>query len=134
MIFTHSRLAFALAGLAAPALIITAGAVGLNAHAATHPAPAPHERPALPVARVTIKGYAFAPKTLTVAPGTTVRWTNRDSDIHTIVSDTNAFTASDDLSIGKSFTHTFRKTGTFKYHCGQHAFMTGTVIVKSLKR
>jgi len=29
-------------------------------------------------ARVTIKGYAFTPKTLTVVPGTTVTWTNKD--------------------------------------------------------
>ncbi len=128
MISTHARLALGLAGLAAPALILT---VGLDAHAATRPTPASHGRPALPVARVTITGYAFTPKTLTVAPGTTVRWTNKDSAIHTVVSDTTAFTASNNLSTGKSFTHTFGKTGTYRYHYGLHAFMTGTVIVKS---
>ncbi len=110
-------------GLLVPALLL---GVGLRAHAATRPTP--------PVARVTIQGYAFHPKTLVVAPGTTVRWTNTDSDIHTVVSDTTAFTASHDLPTGKSFAHTFSKTGTFRYHCGQHAFMMGTVVVQSPTR
>jgi len=128
MIFAHARLVLVLAGLVAPALILTAG---LDAHAATRGAPAPHGCPALPVARVTIKGYAFAPKTRTVAPGTRVTWTNTDSDSHTIVSDTGVFMASDNVSAGQSFTHTFGKTGTFTYHCGLHAFMISRVVVKS---
>ncbi len=121
----HFRSVIVCAGLVAPALLLTASP---GAHAAT---PTPRAKPA--VARVTIQGYAFKPKIIIVAPGTTVTWTNKDSDIHTVFSDTNAFTPSDDLSTGKSFTHTFKKTGMYKYHCGQHAFMTGTVIVKSLK-
>ncbi len=128
MIVTPSRLTIALAGLGVPTLLLAAG---LGAHAATRPPPTPRARTVPRVARVAIQGYAFAPKTLTVAPGTTVTWTNKDSDIHSIVSDTAVFTASDDLHTGKSFTHTFTKVGTYTYHCGQHAFMTGAVIVKS---
>jgi len=115
----HARPARMAAGLIVPALLLGAG---LSAHAAPRPTP--------PVTRVTIQGYAFTPKTIVVAPGTTVRWTNKDSDIHTVFSDTNAFMASNDLPTGKSVAHTFSKTGTFRYHCGQHAFMMGTVVVK----
>ncbi len=129
--FAHPRLTSVLAGLGVSALLLTAGP---DAHAAT---PAPHARtvPSVPsVVRVTIKGYAFTPKTLTVVPGTTVTWTNTDSAIHTVVSDTTAFMASQDLATGQTFTHTFAKVGTFKYHCGQHAFMTGTIVVKGRTR
>jgi len=35
------------------------------------------------------------------------------------------------VSPGKSFTHTFGKTGTYRYHCGLHAFMIGRVVVTS---
>jgi plastocyanin len=131
MIVTPSRLALALAGLGVPAVLLAAG---VGAHAGTRPTPTPRAHAAPLVARVAIAGYAFRPKTLTVAPGTRVTWTNTDSDTHTVVSDTTVFTASDDLHRGKSFTHTFATVGTYTYHCGQHAFMTGTIIVKRVKR
>ena len=90
------------------------------------------------MARVAIAGYAFRPKTLTVVPGTRVTWTNTDSDSHAVASDshavasdTGAFMESANLSTGQSFTHTFGKAGVYRYHCGLHAFMTGTVIVKT---
>jgi len=127
-LFAHPRLTSVLAGLGVSALLLTASP---DAHAAT---PAPHARTVPSVVRVTIKGYAFTPKTLTVVPGTTVTWTNKDSAIHSIVSDTAAFMASQDLATGKTFTHTFAKVGMFKYHCGQHAFMTGTIVVKGRTR
>jgi len=128
--FHFLRPAPALACFAAPALIL---ASALGAHAAASAAtPVPRGQPA--TVRVTIQGYTFKPKTITIAPGTRVVWTNKDSDIHTVYSDTDVFTQSNDLPTGKTFTHTFAKTGTYRYHCGQHAFMTGTVIVKSLKR
>ena len=135
MMSAHARLALALAGLVAPALILTAG---LDAHAAARPTPVPPAHKAPPVARVAIAGYAFRPKTLTVVPGTRVTWTNTDSDSHAVASDshavasdTGAFMESANLSTGQSFTHTFGKAGVYRYHCGLHAFMTGTVIVKT---
>jgi len=142
MMSAHARLALALAGLVAPALILTAG---LDAHAAARPTPVPPAHKAPPVARVAIAGYAFRPKTLTVVPGTRVTWTNTDSDSHAVASDshavasdshavasdTDAFMESANLSTGQSFTHTFGKAGVYRYHCGLHAFMTGTVIVKT---
>ncbi len=135
MMSAHARLALALAGLVAPALILTAG---LDAHAAARPTPVPPAHKAPPVARVAIAGYAFRPKTLTVVSGTRVTWTNTDSDSHAVASDshavasdTGAFMESANLSTGQSFTHTFGKAGVYRYHCGLHAFMTGTVIVKT---
>ena len=38
---------------------------------------------------VTIDNYTFSPGTLTVPVGTTVTWTNRDFDVHTVTADDN---------------------------------------------
>ena len=46
--------------------------------------------PAHATMHVTIQNHAFSPQTITVAPGTTVSWTNRDSAHHTVTSDVGA--------------------------------------------
>ncbi|CUA94609.1 cupredoxin domain-containing protein [Thiomonas bhubaneswarensis] len=79
--------------------------------------------------QVQIKGMNFHPDALTVAPGTTVTWTNDDSFAHTTTSDTKLWD-SGLLQPGKSFSHTFDKPGSYPYHCAVHTFMTGTVTVK----
>jgi copper binding plastocyanin/azurin family protein len=40
---------------------------------------------------VSIDGFAFAPNTLTVKAGSTVTWTNKDEDPHTVVASGGAF-------------------------------------------
>ena len=79
--------------------------------------------------QVQIKGMNFHPDTVTVAPGTTVTWTNDDSFDHTTTSDAKLWD-SGLLAPGKSFSHTFNKVGSYPYHCAVHTFMTGTVTVK----
>jgi plastocyanin len=71
----------------------------------------------------------FTPSTLTVAVGTTVTWTNKDSVTHTVPSDTGIFN-SGGMDKNASFNFTFKTSGTFKYTCTIHPFMTGTVIVQ----
>jgi len=111
-----------LAAVAAPLLLIGSA---LQAHAA---APA---HPAHTVVQVAIQNFAFSPQTLTVAPGTTVVWTNKDTAPHTVTSDTGAWTASNDLATGKTFSLTLTKPGTYTYHCAIHPTMTATLIVSS---
>ncbi|MCZ7401508.1 MAG: cupredoxin family copper-binding protein [Candidatus Methanoperedens sp.] len=77
---------------------------------------------------VAIKGFAFAPETITVAKGTTVTWTNMDSVAHTVVAADNAF-SSQTLENGQSYAHTFNDIGTFEYKCSIHPGMSGKVIV-----
>ena len=76
---------------------------------------------------VAIRGFAFQPNTITIPVGTTVRWTNEDSAIHTATSDDGIWD-SGNLSRGQSFSFTFTKPGTFGYHCTPHGF-TGKVVV-----
>lgn len=77
---------------------------------------------------VTIRNFAFGPRSVTVKRGATVHWTNRDSEAHTVTSDAGAFN-SPVLQPGAGFSFTFTKPGTYSYHCSIHPFMKGTVVV-----
>jgi plastocyanin len=80
---------------------------------------------------VTIDNFAFGPATLTVPRGTTVVWTNKDDDPHTVVNDGDAkLFKSPALDTDESFTFTFNEAGTFKYFCNIHPRMQGTVVVQ----
>jgi plastocyanin len=84
-----------------------------------------------PSDRVAIDNFSFGPGTLTVAPGTTVVWTNDDPDPHTIVSATDPkVLKSPPLDTGDSFSFTFDKPGTYRYFCSVHPRMQGTVVVQ----
>src|SRR5437764_128814 len=118
----HPRLALLLVALAVPVLLL---APALGAHAAR---PATHAHATV---HVTIQNFAFSPQTITVAPGTTVVWTNKDSVAHTVTSDTSAWPDSGNLATNQTFSHTFTKAGAFPYHCAIHTSMTARVIVSS---
>ena len=79
--------------------------------------------------RVAIQNFAFSPATLTVSPGTTVVWTNKDSASHTVTSDTGAWADSGNMPTDKTFSFTFTKPGTYAYHCAYHANMIASVTV-----
>jgi plastocyanin len=79
---------------------------------------------------VTIANFAFAPASITVAPGQTVTWTNKDSTMHTVTEDKGVWD-SKKLAVGATFQNTFDQAGTFTYHCAIHLSMHGTVVVKS---
>ena len=78
--------------------------------------------------QVALVGYAFSPAVLAVSPGTKVVWTNKDAAPHTVTEAKNAFTSLT-MNTGDHYSHTFAKTGTFKYICAVHPFMHGMVIV-----
>ena len=78
---------------------------------------------------VSIENFSFNPGEITVKAGTEVTWTNNDSTIHTVTSDTNAF-QSGNIAPGATFKFTFSQAGTFSYHCSIHSSMTGKVIVQ----
>jgi len=78
---------------------------------------------------VAIKGFAFVPQTIVVAPGTIVTWTNVDEDPHTATATDKSF-HSPALDQKQTFSFTFTKAGEFAYFCQLHPHMTGKVIVK----
>jgi plastocyanin len=80
---------------------------------------------------VAIHNYRFTPGMLIVSVGTTVTWTNRDFDVHTVVADDTPPTfKSAGLDTDDSFSFTFHKAGTYSYHCSVHPHMTGKIVVR----
>ncbi len=93
---------------------------------ATQPAP-----PAkAPTQSVQIRNFAFVPAMLTVAPGTTVIWTNADEDPHSVVSTTKSF-RSGALDTDGKFSFTFTHPGVYAYFCSLHPHMTAKIVVRS---
>lgn len=84
---------------------------------------------------VQLQSSAFSPAQIHVTPGTTVTWKNDDAVIHTVTSGQNGkpdgVFDSKDLAPGKSFSYTFKKSGTYPYYCVYHPNMVGTVTVSS---
>src|SRR6201994_2646643 len=80
--------------------------------------------PAAPVSgnAVSIDNFAFAPATLTVPAGSTVTWTNKDEEPHTVAASGGSF-HSPGMGTGATFTHTFGTAGTFDYVCSIHPSM-----------
>jgi plastocyanin len=78
---------------------------------------------------VMAKDFMFAPTALTVAAGSTVTWTNRDDEPHTVVSDSGLFRSAA-LDTNESFSFRFDKPGTYRYLCTIHPRMVGTIEVR----
>jgi plastocyanin len=110
----------------------TTPAAGTSAAPGSAPAattaPAGSTAPAAGGSAVSIKNFAFAAKSITVAKGTTVTWTNNDGVKHSVVADDKSF-RSDGLAQGATFQFTFNTPGTFTYICGIHPYMKGTIVV-----
>ena len=120
---TNPRIA--VAALAASAISLGVTACGTERHAAS-----PGARPAPPSARVSIKGYAFAPATVRVKAGGTIIFRNLDPTAHTATaSDNRSFDSGTIKASGKTATVRFTRAGRFTYYCAFHPYMHGTVIV-----
>jgi plastocyanin len=80
--------------------------------------------------RVVIDGMAFTPKVVTVRPGDTITWVNKDMFVHNVTA-AAAGIKSGDLKPGQSWRHTVRQAGGFDYLCTLHPVMTGRVEVEA---
>jgi plastocyanin len=79
---------------------------------------------------VTIDNFSFAPNVVTVHPGDHVVFKNQDDLPHSVViPDMKVKSAL--LDTDSTYEAAFDKPGTYKYFCGIHPMMTGTVIVKA---
>jgi plastocyanin len=93
---------------AALALVATAGAATIN---------------------VQIKSTGFSPSSISIDHGDQVTWKNTDRVDHQVVADDGSF-ASPILRAGQSYTTTFNRAGTFRYHDSYAAKHTGKISVK----
>ena len=114
----------------APAADATSAAPPTPAAEATSTAP---PAPAADATPVSASIQDFKHQDLSVAIGTTVTWTQRDSASHTTTSGSpgspDEIWDSGRLSNGGTFTHTFTKTGEFPYYCSVHPSMKATIKV-----
>jgi plastocyanin len=79
---------------------------------------------------VVMKNIQFNPKTITVPPGATVTWTNKDTVAHDVTGSDFKSGSSGGMTPGDTYSHTFNRTSSFKYRCTVHPGMQGTVVVK----
>jgi plastocyanin len=88
----------------------------------------------------TLTTDAYSPNPIQVSVGTTVTWTNNDSQPHTVTSGSNGqpdnkFNSSPNftplLNPGQTFSFTFTEEGEYPYFCLLHPNMVGTVNVSS---
>jgi len=82
---------------------------------------------------VNIKDFQFDPNTISVNVGDTIHWKNNGQNEHTAQADDKSFD-SGDLAVGKEFSFTFTKAGTFPFYCKYHGSpggkgMSGTITV-----
>ncbi|HLU34478.1 MAG TPA: multicopper oxidase domain-containing protein [Thermomicrobiales bacterium] len=81
-------------------------------------------------AQVTLVDDRFDPVELTVVQGTTVTWTNKGANFHSLKAYDGSFD-SGKLAPGESYSYTFDQPGLFPYICSHHGLqgMIGQVVV-----
>jgi amicyanin len=81
---------------------------------------------------VAMKGYAFAPASLTVPAGSTVTWTNQDTAPHDVKTTSGPVSIhSPMLNKGQSWSFTFTAAGSYGYYCTVHPDMTAGITVRA---
>src|SRR5215212_5855168 len=78
---------------------------------------------------VSIEGMQFQPAKLTVKPGDSIVWVNKDLFPHTVTAKAGVFD-SRQIEPGKSWTYRSVKKGVFTYVCSLHPTMQAQLQVK----
>ena len=82
--------------------------------------------------QVAMKGYAFAPASLSVPAGSTVTWTNDDTAPHDVKTTSGPLAIhSPMLNKGESWSFTFTTAGSYGYVCTVHPDMTAGITVRA---
>lgn len=79
---------------------------------------------------VTIDATSFRPASLTVNPGDSVVWVNKDVIPHTATSAKSGVFDSGTIETGKAWKQTFTAKGEIPYVCQFHPTMKGTIRVR----
>ena len=75
---------------------------------------------------------AFSQTTVTITPGTTIRWVNTTTNFHTVTPDGHTeWTEWQTTTNGEMFEVTFDTAGEYPYFCVPHLSlgMTGSIVV-----
>jgi plastocyanin len=82
-----------------------------------------------PGTQVSMKDIKFNPGTVTIKAGGKVTWTNDDSVGHDVTADDFESGSPGGIDGGSTFSHIFKKPGTYAYVCSVHPGMKGSVKV-----
>jgi len=82
------------------------------------------------VVQIAVVDNRFEPPTMEAPAGTLVRWTNRGTDDHDVVSEDLKTIESPLLKPGMVFETTFTQPGSIAYFCSLHVGMDATMVVK----
>ena len=107
------------ASFAAVMLVVCCAAAGAAQRA---PKPVVHT--------VTIEATSFKPASLTIRPGDTVEWINKDLMPHTATAAGKSGFDSGTIAAGKSWRRTFKTSADLPYVCTFHPSMKGTVQIR----
>ena len=80
---------------------------------------------------IIIKDYKFIPQEITIKPGQTLRWENREKrQYHSVWFEALGEEEPEDYLFPEdSYERSFDKPGVYPYRCGPHPEMIGTVTV-----
>jgi plastocyanin len=78
---------------------------------------------------VSVKNNAFSPGSVAIAKGGKVTWKWTQGGVPHNVTPASGYGSKTSSKKGNTFTKTFTKAGTFKYHCTIHSSMKMTVKV-----
>ncbi|MGE0599258.1 MAG: plastocyanin/azurin family copper-binding protein [Dehalococcoidia bacterium] len=78
---------------------------------------------------VQMEGTCFVPTVLHVEPGTTVTWTNKSTEPHSVAGATIEWGNYNELHEGQTVQYAFDNPGTYPYYCFVHNGMIGTIVV-----
>ncbi len=79
---------------------------------------------------VGIANYRFEPAEVRIAPGDTVRWTNREKRTsHSVLFPAEGGRESERMFPDESWSRRFDQAGRYEYTCGPHPEMKGVVVV-----
>lgn len=137
----HPEMRGAVAVAGAPGAESAPGAGGAPAPTPAAPTPTPAPSAAPPSARpaptapgtvdVAIVDFAFEPSSIEVAPGTTIRWTNRGQAPHTVTADDGRFD-SGMVAAAATFSTRLERPGRYGYVCVLHPGMAASITVAGL--
>lgn len=83
------------------------------------------------VVTVEIFEFKFIPQEITIKPGTTIRWINKEKrQYHSVWFEKLGEPEPDYLFPEEYYDRTFTQEGSFPYRCGPHPEMTGAVHVR----
>lgn len=109
--------------LAVVVVVVGSAACGGGSKAAKHTTPTRAATASSELA-ITIKDFTFSPAPLRAHVGEQIIVRNNDTTAHTVTADDKSFDTGN-IDGGGAGTFTVSRSGTFKYHCNIHTYMTG---------